>query len=100
MITLTAVIRCKAGSEAMMKEALLKVARHARDEESGTIGYFVTQANEAGTFVTHERYTDQAALDAHNDGPAATAFFAGTKGHIEKADIIVGSEIFATHPNP
>lgn len=94
MITLTAVIRCKAGSEAPIREALLAIARYAQDEESGTVAYFVTEANEAGVFVTHERYADQASLDAHNNGGGAKEFFARAEGHIATADIVVGAEIF------
>lgn len=94
MITLTAIIRCKPRTEALIKEALLAVARYAQHEESGTVAYFVTEANESGVFVTHERYADQASLDAHNNGRGAKDFFARAEGHIEKADIFVGAEIF------
>jgi quinol monooxygenase YgiN len=94
MITLTAVIRCRAGSEELTKEALLTVAAYARDSEPGTAAYFVTRGNEAGIFVTHERYLDQMSLDAHNQGPAASAFFATTEEHIESVEVYIGREVF------
>lgn len=94
MITLTAVIQCKAGSEELIKEALLTVAAYARDSEPGTAAYFVTRGNEGGVFVTHERYLDRISLEAHNQGPGASGFFATSEGHIESVDVYIGSEIF------
>lgn len=94
MITLTAVIRCKAGSEELTEEALLKVAAYTRESEPGTAAYFVTRGNEAGVFVTHERYLDQMSLEAHNQGPGASAFFATTEGHIDSVEVYIGLEVF------
>jgi quinol monooxygenase YgiN len=95
MITLTALIRCKPGSEDHIRAALLEVARHAADREDGTVSYFVSEAAEGGLFVTHERYADQAALDAHNGGAGAKAFFAKAEGHLDRVEVAVGPEIFA-----
>jgi quinol monooxygenase YgiN len=94
MITLTAVIRCKAGSEELTQEALLKVAVYARDNEPGTAAYFVSCGDDAGIFVTHERYLDRPSLEAHNQGPGASAFFASTEGHIESVEVYIGLEVF------
>lgn len=95
MITLTAILRCKPGSDAHIRAALLETARYASEKEPGTVSYFVSEAAEGGVFVTHERYVDQAALDAHNDGSAAKAFFAAAEGHLDKVDVVVGPEAFA-----
>lgn len=95
MITLTALIRCKAGSADHVRAALLEVAGYAAEKEPGTVSYFVSEAGEGGTFVTHERYRDQAALDAHNGGEGVKGFFAAAEGHLEKVDVVVGPELFA-----
>lgn len=94
MISLTAIIRCKPGSEALVRGELLAVARFAEDEEPGTAAYFVTEGDEDGIFMTYERYVDRAALDAHNNGQGAKNFFARAGDQIDSAKIIVGSEIF------
>jgi quinol monooxygenase YgiN len=95
MITLTALIRCKPGSNDHIRAALLDVARYASEKEPGTISYFVSELAEGGVFVTHERYTDKSALDAHNAGPGARAFFERAEGHLDKVDVVVGPELFA-----
>jgi quinol monooxygenase YgiN len=94
MITLTAIIRCTPGSEPQLRDALLDVARYASAHEPGTVGYFVSGPSTEGVFVTHERYADQAALDAHNAGPGATAFFERAKPFLAEVEVHVGSEIF------
>lgn len=95
MITLTALIRCKTGSEDVVRAALLEVAAFAAREEPGTMSYFVSEAAEPGTFVTHERYRNQTALDAHNEGAGARRFFAAAEGHLENVEVVVGPELFA-----
>lgn len=95
MITLTALIRCKAGSEDVVRAALLEVAAFAAREEPGTVSYFVSEAAEPGTFVTHERYRDKAELDAHNEGAGARRFFAAAEGHLDNVEVVVGPELFA-----
>jgi quinol monooxygenase YgiN len=94
MITLTAVIRCTHGSETVLREALVDVAHYATTREPGTIGYFVSESGDGGVFVTHERYADQAALDAHNNGEGAKEFFARTEGYLDGVDVFVGPELF------
>jgi quinol monooxygenase YgiN len=96
MITLTALIRCKPGSESHVRTALLRVARHAADSEDGTASYFVSESAEGNLFVTHERYLDQACLDAHNNGEGAKAFFAAVEGLLEDVQIVSGPELFAS----
>ena len=96
MITLTAVIRSKTGFEAIIRDALVAAGQYASAFETGTISYFVSEASEGGVFITHERYVDQAALDAHNGGDGAKAFFAAAEAHLAGVDIIVGPELFAS----
>jgi quinol monooxygenase YgiN len=94
MISLIAIIRCKPGSEEHIRKALLDVGRYASTSEPGTRAYFITAGMDQGVFVTHERYADEGALDAHNEGSGAEAFFAAADGHLEAIEIQVGTEIF------
>jgi quinol monooxygenase YgiN len=92
MVSLTAVIRCKAGSKATIREALLKVAAHASENEPGTISYFVSETS-TDVFITHERYRDQQALDTHNEGVGAKRFFAEAESALDKVEVYIGPEI-------
>ena len=77
MLTITAIIRVKAGQEAVMRRALLDVADHVRRNEPETIGFFVSQdSSDACVFATYERFADQAAMDRHNGSAAVARFFA------------------------
>jgi quinol monooxygenase YgiN len=93
MVSLTAIIRCKRGSEAMVHGALLKVAAYASENEPGTISYFVSRTKE-DVFITHERYHDQTALNAHNEGVGAKRFFAEAEDALDKVEVYIGPEIF------
>lgn len=67
MITITAVIRVKRGTESLMHEALSRVADYVRDNEPKTIDFFVSVGvNEPNVFTTYERFADRAAMEAHN----------------------------------
>lgn len=94
MITLTAIIRCRPGSRDIVRDALAAVGAHARDHEPGTLSFFVTEIPEKDTFVTHERFADRAAMDAHNDGAGSKGFFAVADGHLESVEVHVGGEVF------
>lgn len=94
MITLTAIIRCKPGSEDRIRAALVDVGDHARRHEPGTASFFVTEVAGKGIFVTHERFADQAAMDAHNDGAGSKGFFAVADGHLDSVDVHIGGEVF------
>lgn len=93
MITLTAIIRCKPGSEDRVRTALLEVGNYAARNEPGTVSFFVTETDK-GVFVTHERFADQAAMDFHNDGAGSKGFFAAADGHLESVDVQIGREVF------
>lgn len=76
MKTITAIIRCKPGTEATMKQGLLDVAANVAANEPGTVGFYLSQdPNDPCVFTTYERFTDKAAMDAHNGSDTVAAFF-------------------------
>ncbi len=97
MLTITAIIRARPGTESTMRDALLQVVAHVQANEPGTIGYSVAQDHaDPQRFVTHERYVDQAAMDRHNESAAVAAFFAIAKPILDGEVVLVtGREIAA-----
>jgi quinol monooxygenase YgiN len=97
MLTITAIIRVRKGEEAVMRQALLDVAGHARANEPATIGYHVSQdTSDPRIFTTYERYVDQAAMDRHNNSEAVAHFFGIAKPLLDgKVKLVTGTEIFA-----
>ncbi|MEM7709877.1 MAG: antibiotic biosynthesis monooxygenase [Pseudomonadota bacterium] len=76
MITITAIIRAKAGREDALGDALADVARHVAENEPETVGFFIGRdLDDPAIFTTFERFTDSAAKDAHNGCDAVAAFF-------------------------
>ncbi|MBT2332966.1 antibiotic biosynthesis monooxygenase [Variovorax paradoxus] len=76
MLTISAIIRVKKGYEQAMRDALLTVARHATLNEPDTLGFFVSQDDaDPCRFTTYERFTDQAAMDRHNNSDTVARFF-------------------------
>ncbi|CCD89030.1 conserved protein of unknown function [Bradyrhizobium sp. ORS 285] len=98
MITITAVIRAKAGHEATMRDALVAVAAHVAANEPETIGFFISQSEtEPGLFTTYERFADKAAMDRHNGSAAVATFFGIAKPILDGEVILVTSqEVSAT----
>ncbi len=77
-----ATIPAKAGSEDAVREALTTLATATRSED-GCLSYDLFESGSApGTFVTVERWTDQAALDAHLATPHVADAFAAAEGHL------------------
>lgn len=77
-----ATIPASAGSEAAVRTALTTLAEATRAEE-GCLSYALYESAAApGTFVTVERWTDQAALEAHLATPHVAAAFAAAEGHL------------------
>lgn len=77
MKTITAILRCKPGTEEVMKQALLDVAANVRDNEPDTLGFFLSQdPADPCVFTTYERFRDEAAMDRHNGSETVAAFFA------------------------
>jgi quinol monooxygenase YgiN len=94
MITLTAIIRCKPETEHRIRAALVAVGDFARENEPGTLSFFVTEGEERGVFVTHERFADRAAMEAHNAGAGSKGFFAATEGLLEGVEVVIGAEVY------
>jgi len=91
MHILTAILRAKPGHEDTMLAELLKVADFVEAEEPDTIAFHVARAgDDSRTFVTYERFRDEAAMTRHNEGPGAQGFFA-TCGDMLDGDPVVVS---------
>lgn len=89
MITITAIIRVRKGHEPAMSKALLEVADNVRKNETGTVGFFVSQDNEDPcVFTTYERFVDLSAMDAHNNSDVVARFF-GIAKPILDGDVIL-----------
>ena len=77
-----ATIPVQAGSEDAVRAALITLTDATRQEE-GCLAYELFEsASTPGTFVTVERWTDQAALEAHLGTPHVAAAFAAADGHL------------------
>lgn len=89
MHTITAVIRAKPGQEQTLRDALLAVADNVQRNEPGTISFFISQdpVNPC-VFTTHERFTDQAGMDRHNNSATVAAFF-GIAQPILDGDVVL-----------
>ncbi len=75
-----ATIPVKAEHVESLREALSGLAEATR-QESGCLAYDLYESAVApGVFVTVERWTDQAALDAHMQAPHVAAAFASADG--------------------
>jgi quinol monooxygenase YgiN len=86
MLTITAIIRARAGHEETMQRALLEVAAHVQANEPETVGFYVARdAADPCVFTTYERFADQAAMDRHNGSAATAAFFAIAKPLLDGA---------------
>ena len=89
MLTITAVIRAKKGSEDIMRQGLLDVAGNVQQNEPDTIDFFISQdPNDPCVFTTYERFTDQAAMDLHNNSDAVARFF-GIAKPILDGDVVL-----------
>ncbi|MCQ0988689.1 putative quinol monooxygenase [Jiella marina] len=96
MPTITAVIRVKAGEEAVMKAALLDVAAHVQASEPETLDFFLSQdAEDPCRFTTYERFADTAAMDRHNGSEAVAKFFAIAKPILDGEVVLVTAEEFS-----
>lgn len=87
-VDVVAVIKAKAGSEAIVQEGLKALAEPSRKED-GCLSYelFVSIA-EPGTFVTVEAWTSQADLDAHMASPHLAEAIAASGEHFGEAPVI------------
>lgn len=77
-----ATIPAQAESADAIRSALTTLAEATRQEE-GCLSYDLFEsASTPGTFVTVERWTDQAALEAHLATEHVAAAFAAADGHL------------------
>ena len=77
MLTITAIIRTKKGHEETVRQALLDHAANVERDEPNTIGFYISQdPNNPCVFATCERFTDQEAMDSHNNSESVAKFFA------------------------
>lgn len=77
-----ATIPARAGSEDAIRTALTTLAEATRQEE-GCLSYDLYESGSTpGTFVTVERWTDAAALEAHLGTPHVAAAFTAAEGHL------------------
>ncbi|MEX2518123.1 MAG: putative quinol monooxygenase [Paracoccaceae bacterium] len=97
MQTLTAIIRVRAGHEDEVRAALIKVGEYVRANEPETLGYTVAQdPDDPLLFTTFEQFTDEAAMDRHNNGPGSTAFFAVAGPLLDgPATVVTAKQIFS-----
>src|SRR3954447_25969217 len=97
MLTISAVIRVRQGQEETMRDALLEVAKHVRANEPETIDFFVSQdSGDARVFTTYERFTDQAAMDRHNNSDVVARFFGIAKPILDgSVTLVTSTELFA-----
>jgi quinol monooxygenase YgiN len=98
MLTITAVIRAKAGHEVTMRDALVAVAAHVAANEPETMGFFISQSEaDPCVFTTYERFVDQAAMDRHNGSAAVATFFGIAKPIIDgDVTLVTSREVSAT----
>lgn len=76
MVTITAVIRVRLDDGEAMAAALLDVAAFVEANEPGTLAFHVSRStDDPCVFTTFERFTDRAAMEAHNGSPAVARFF-------------------------
>ncbi len=77
-----AIIPAKAGSEAVVRDALAALETASRSEE-GCLDYSLFESAAApGTFVTIEAWRSQADLDAHMQTPHIAAALGATSDHL------------------
>lgn len=71
MISISAILRVKAGYETAMRDALLEMLESVKRDEPGTVEYFVSQSiDEPQVFTTYERFADRDAMERHNSSAA------------------------------
>ena len=84
MLTITAVIRARAGHEEVVEGALRAVIAEVKASERGTVAYFVSRSrDDPAIFTTFERFVDEAAMTRHNDSQAVADFVAATRDSLE-----------------
>lgn len=87
-LNVVAVITATSGSETEVRDLLTELVTATRSE-TGCISYELFESATApGTFVTIERWSDQAAMDAHMQTDHVAAAFAAAEAHLSEAPAI------------
>ena len=72
VVCLTAVIHCRPETVDAVEKALSRYGDYVAAHEPGTLDYRVIRVDgDAPALITHERFRDRAALEAHNEGPGS-----------------------------
>lgn len=96
MIASTSILRVRPGYDRAIREALLDLAESVRDEEAGTLEFRIVQdRNEPTVFTLIGRFSDAAALDAHNNSDVMNRFLWAAKPMLDgPVTLSIGAEIF------
>jgi len=97
MISLTAIIRVRPGTQDLVRAALLAVAEAVAASEPETLGYFVMQSSDDPcVFTTYERFADRNAMEKHNSSAAVAKFVEQAAAHFDgPITLHAGEEISA-----
>ncbi|MDZ4165714.1 MAG: putative quinol monooxygenase [Smithellaceae bacterium] len=77
MLVVVAKLKAKEGKGEELERAFLKMIAEVRAKEEGTLIYILHRAaNDPGTFLFYEKYTDQAAFIHHSATPHFKELFA------------------------
>ncbi|MBA3982594.1 MAG: antibiotic biosynthesis monooxygenase [Acidimicrobiia bacterium] len=87
-LNVVAVITATSGSESEVREALTELVTATRTEAGCRSYELFESASAPGTFVTIERFEDQAAMDAHMQSDHIAAAFAAAGEHLAEAPAI------------
>lgn len=96
MITMTTIIRVKAGHEGVLEQALVETARRPETEAAVVSVSVSRDAGEPTLFTSHLRAKDRATLDRYLTSPVVTDLFDRIQPLLE-GDVLVkiGEEIHA-----
>lgn len=77
MLVVVAKLKAKAGKEEELEKAFLTMIPEVQAKEEGTLVYALHRAaNDPGTFLFYEKYTDQEAFVHHSTTPHFKQLFA------------------------
>jgi len=89
MITVIAIMKAQQGKESLLAEEAKKVARQVRENEPGCLLYIPhTGTKDPAELIFVEKYSDQAAFDAHVGTAYLKAFTAQFRDLLEDKPVI------------
>ena len=97
MITITAVIRVKPGTESVMRAGFAAVAAFVRDCEPDAVSFFISSGlAQPHVFTTYERFVDRAAMEAHNNSKVVKELHSMAAPILDGPIVLeIGEEMFA-----